>query len=120
MKSLLLVQMQPEIASRIREGLTETCIEEVAGEDAITSMLERRAGDLGALVVGPRSEAPVRLAEQAFKADPDLAVLILCERARYQRVVQDLRFSGFVGRDVRCVILSPHETSRSPTWYGMP
>jgi PAS domain S-box-containing protein len=101
--------MQPEVASRIREGLTETCIEEVAGEDAVTSTLERRAGDLGALIVGPRSEAPVRLAEQASLADPDLAVLILCERTRYQRVVQDLRFSGFVGQDVHCVILSPHE-----------
>jgi PAS domain S-box-containing protein len=109
MDGILLVQTPHEISSRIRDGLAKARIEEIAAVDAITSALDGRVGCLGALVIGPRVASPVRAVERASAADPDLAVLILCQNGRQPRVLQDLRLSAFVGRDVCCVDLSHGE-----------
>ena len=84
MDGILLVRTPPEISSRIRDGLTKACIEEIATEDAITSALDGRVGNLGALVIGPRVESPVRAAERASAVDPDLA-------ATYERELDEAR-----------------------------
>ena len=104
MESLLFVEMPPGITSGIREGLPQACVEDVAVEHA-NAALNRQSGQLGALVVGPGVDSPVRMAERAAAADPHLAVLILCQPAQAKRVLQDLRFSAFVGEDVHCVVL---------------
>jgi PAS domain S-box-containing protein len=108
MESLLSVEMPPEFTSGIRAAFLRVRVEDVAAEDA-SAALNRQAGQLGALIVGPGVDSPVWLAEQAAAADPHLTVLILCQPDRAQQVAQELRFSAFVGPDVRCVILPPPE-----------
>jgi anti-anti-sigma factor len=110
--ALLLVQIDPDLHRRLQaaEQLRDVQLHQVEDPATLTHRLERGALQADGVVLGAAMANPLAVVHQLRLWKKDLAVLIVCMPAEYDRVRQGIQASPLLGSTVTCHRLAEPDT----------
>lgn len=101
MRKILLLQVEPEVTSLLRERVGSTfALEEVSGREEGIARLKSQVRDVDAVVIGPRASDPVRITQDVSAVRSDLPIMILSAPEHLDHVKRSIQFTPFLSQAI--------------------
>lgn len=103
MGTALFIGLEPDdvLGDRPPE-LADVAVETSPATDDALARAVAGPGGVDAVVIGPKEENAIAIAQRIYKLDRDVGILILAPGERLEAVKTSLAFTPFIGRHARC------------------
>jgi hypothetical protein len=95
--------LQDEILEYIKQGISLEDVAFVSLSEADVMARIEHPPLAGILIIGEKAQNPIRLAQQVYRVDATLSILLINEAHIHAKVKQALQFTPFIGPTIQCV-----------------